>query len=149
MRCYFIPLLVALFVLPACGKNDAPSTPTPAQIDVTGRWTGDLSVQGAAGRMMWTLTQTNAAVAGPVAVLLPSGTVVLNGFLTGTMSGSSLTYAISVGPNGIPSQPTCGGQVGGTMTVAAASASMAGSIAVISSNCTIQFASGNFAMTKG
>jgi hypothetical protein len=148
MRYCSISVLVAVLLLPACGKDDSPGAPTPTPIDLTGRWAGDLSFQGATGRMTWTLTQASAAVTGPVLVTLPSGTVVLNGFLTGTLSGSSLAYAISVAPNGIPSQPSCGGQIGGTMTVAAAPVSMGGNISVISTNCAIQFATGTFNMTK-
>jgi hypothetical protein len=88
-------------------------------------------------------------VTGPVLISLPTGTVLLNGTLTGTLSGSSLPYAIAVAPLGIPTQPTCTGELGGTMTVSSGTVStMTGPIAVTSSNCTIQFSTGNFTLTR-
>ena len=142
--------LVGCVMLTAWGDNDrAPTTPGPTQIDVTGRWTGDLTFQGATARMMWTLNQTGSAVTGPVVLALPSGTVLLNGVLNGTMTGSSLAYVITVSPGGIPLQPACSGQLGGTMMVTQAPTStMNGNIAVTSSTCAIQFSSTGIALTK-
>src|SRR5438034_8510316 len=110
-------LNVALVIAVACGDKSTPTTPAPTQLDVSGRWAADITVQGITGRMTWTLTQTGDGVTGPVLVSLPSGFVLLNGFLTGTMTGPSMAYTIAVGPGGIPSQPTCSGQLGGTTTV--------------------------------
>lgn len=149
MRARLLTALLSLMlavVIAACGDKTTPTNPSPTQLDVTGRWAGDLTVQGIAGRMTWTLTQVNGGVTGPVLVSLPSGTVLLNGFLTGTLTGPSLAYTISVGPGGIPNQPTCGGQLGGSMNVTVTN--MAGSIMVMSSSCTIQFSSNNLALTK-
>jgi len=149
MRAQLLAALLSFAVAVAgvgCGDKSTPTTPAPTQLDVSGRWAGDLTVQGVSGRMTWTLTQTNTSVTGPVLVSLPSGTVLLNGFLTGTLTGTSLSYTIAVGPGGIPNQPTCGGQIGGTM--AAAMSTMNGSIGVMSSSCTIQFSSNNLTLTK-
>src|ERR1044072_7179192 len=103
--------VAVLFGLAAAGCSEKSSTPsTPSQpTTLTGTWTGDVTVLGTNTRMVWTLTQSGTAVTGPVLLGLPSGTVLLNGFLTGTLSGSTLTYTISVGPGGVPTQPTCVG----------------------------------------
>jgi hypothetical protein len=99
--------------------------------------------------MTWTLTEMNGSVTGPVILGLPSGTVLLNGTLTGLVSGSTLTYVIAVGPGGIPAQPSCVGQLGGTMTATiGASPTLAGSSAVTSSSCTQPYPGGNLTLSK-
>ena len=141
--------ILALLVAVACGDKSTPTTPAPTQLDVSGRWATDIAVQGITGRMTWTLTQSGAGVTGPVLVSLTSGIVLLNGFLTGTMTGTSMAYTIAVGPGGIPSQPTCSGQLGGTMTVTSGVVStMTGPMSVMSSNCSIQLPVNAITLTK-
>jgi len=148
-------LLAAFFiqsiVTGACSfeSKSTPLAPTPNQIDVTGRWTTDITVQGISGRMTWTLTQSGGSATGPVLVGLPSGTVLFNGFLTGTVAGSSFPYTITVGPGGVPNQPSCTGQLGGTMTITMGAVSrMVGPMAVIGSNCAIQLPGASVTLTK-
>jgi hypothetical protein len=132
----------------ACGDN-TPATPTPPQITVNGKWTGDLPVRDVTANMTWTLTQSNGAVTGPVLILLPNGIVLLNGSLAGTVVGSTLTYTISVDAGGIPAQPTCTGQLSGTMAVSlAVTSTMTGPMAVTSSNCAPPFSGGTVTLTK-
>jgi hypothetical protein len=148
MRAQFLILLMGSAMLSACSEK-SPSAPEPAAATVSGTWVGAIDVQGVAGRMTWTLTQTNSSVTGPVLVGLSNGTVLLNGFLTGTLSGSALAYTISVGAGGIPTQPSCAGQMTGTMTVSiAATSTLAGPMTVASSNCAPPFASGTVTLTK-
>ncbi len=133
----------------ACDKSTAPAAPAPAPIDVTGTWTGDVTFQGTTARIRWTLTQSGTSVSGPVLLSLPSGTVLVNGLLTGTLTGSSLPYTITVAPGGIPAQPACAGQLGGTMTVTMGAAStMTGPISVVSASCTIQFPTTTITLTR-
>ena len=96
----------------ACTQNSV-IAPTPAPLNLTGTWSGNLALSSTTARMTWTLTQTNSTVSGPVIVALPSGTVLLNGTLSGTLSGTTLPYTIAVGPSGIPTVPTCTGQLDG------------------------------------
>jgi hypothetical protein len=133
-----------------CNDNTTASTPTPiSQATVTGRWTGDLAVQGVTGRMTWTLTQSGTSVTGPVIIALPTGIVLLNGTLSGSIMGTALDYTIAVGANGVPNQPRCTGQLGGTMSVSTGVVStMTGPISVTSTNCSIQFSTSNFTLTK-
>ena len=141
------PIVLLAFIAGAC--SDTPIAPTPEPLTVAGTWTGDLSIQGMSARMTWTLSQTNALVSGPVLVQLPSGVVLLNGTLAGTLTGSVLTYAITVSPGGIPSQPTCTGLLEGTVTATISFVStLTGSSSVTSSVCTTPFSSSTFTLTK-
>ena len=107
-------VVLAAMAAPACSSVQSSATPPSQTIDLTGTWRGNFPVQAVTSEMVWTLTQSGTSVSGPVLVRLPNGVVLLNGFLTGALSGSSLTYTISVGQQGIPSQPACAGQLGGT-----------------------------------
>ena len=142
-------VVLALLLTSACSSN-SPSAPSPLQIDVTGAWLGNLNVQTAQAQMTWTLKQeADNSVSGPVLVLLPNGIVLMNGFLTGKLTGSSLPYTISVGPGGIPALPACVGQLGGTMTATiAATSTLSGNFAVTSSTCTSPFSNGSLTLTK-
>jgi hypothetical protein len=144
----FVRLSAALLVAGACASCSAkpPTQPTPP-ISLTGTWRGSITVSGVPSLMTWTLTQTNASVSGPVLVTLPTGVVLMNGSLSGTLSSSTLTYTIAVPAGGIPPQPACSGQLGGTTTVVSAS-SMTGSYTVTSSTCATGLTAGSFALTK-
>jgi hypothetical protein len=137
-------------LMSACSDSSTPAVaPTPT-VNLTGTWIGTVTVPDASARMTWTLTQTDMNVTGPVLVALPSGTVLLNGFLTGTLSGSSLTYTITVPPGSIPLQVACSGQIGGTMTVTIGGTStLSGTPTVTSSTCgTPPFPVGPITLTK-
>jgi hypothetical protein len=145
--------VIQSIVAVACSfeSKSTPLAPAQNQIDLTGRWATDLTVQGISGRMTWTLTQNAATsnVTGPVLVGLPSGTVLFNGFLTGSVAGTTFPYTITVSPGGVPNQPSCTGQLGGTMTVTMGSVSrMVGPMSVIGSNCTIQLPNTSLTLTK-
>jgi hypothetical protein len=143
-----IAFLLVTMGASACGDN-TPSTPTAPETTVNGTWKGSLAVQDVTATMTWTLTQVNGAVTGPMLVLLPNGIVLLNGSLVGAVSGSTFTYTIAVSAGGIPTQPTCTGQMTGTMTVTlGVTSTMTGPMAVTSSNCPAPFAGGTVTLTK-
>lgn len=139
-------MIVTLLFSTAC-DDDTPTDPSEPALTLTGTWRGAITVNNTPAQMTWTLTQTNASVSGPALVALPSGTVLMNGGLTGTLSGMTLTYAIAVPAGGIPLQPSCSGQIGGTSTVATSS-TMSGTYAVTSSTCSTGLTSGSFTLTK-
>jgi hypothetical protein len=147
-----VALMATAWLGAGCSSSLSPSTPpTSTSLNLSGTWKGDFAVQDIPAQMTWTLTQTGTAVTGPVLVKLPNGIVLLNGSLTGTLTGSSLAYTISVGPQGIPSQPACVGQLGGTMTATTTGATsmLAGNYAVTSATCTPPFgSSGNISLTR-
>jgi hypothetical protein len=139
-----------LSCLAACSETTTPNTPSTPAASFAGTWTGDLVLQTATTRMTWTLSQSGSTVTGPVIVGLPTGVVLLNGTLNGTAATATLTYTISVQPGGIPSQPACSGQLGGTVTESSGTspATLSGSYAVSSSTCATPFSSGSFTLTK-
>ena len=133
----------------ACSSEKTPNAPDAAGLNLTGTWAGPIVVDGVEARMSWNLTQVNQVVTGPVTITLPSGTVLLNGFLTSTLSGMSLPYAISVGNGGVPTRPTCAGQLAGTMTVTVGiTSTLAGPMGVSSSNCTPPFDTSTITLTR-
>ena len=141
-------LVCGLFAAGCDSEKSTPGAPTTA-INLTGTWVGDVTVLNTSTRMTWTLTQSDKSVTGPVLLGLPTGQVLLNGFLTGTLSGSTLTYTISVGPGGIPLNPTCVGQIGGTMNATiAVTSTLSGTSSIVGSNCTPPFPGGTLTLTR-
>ena len=124
-------------------------SPAATSSTLAGGWSGDLLIGAIGTRMTWTLTQDATRVSGPVLVLLPSGTVLLNGALAGTLNGTTLDYTITVVAGGIPTQPTSAGQLGGAATVVGAPASaLNGRFNLISSVCAPPVAGGTFTLTR-
>lgn len=143
-------VVLLLAVLASSCTGTTVTTPTPTNpLNVTGTWSGNVTVETASARMVWTLTQTTTHVSGSAFLALPSGTVLLNGVLTGELAGSTLTYAIAIGPGAIPSQPACVGELGGTMNVTSGSPpALVGNFAIRNSTCTPPFAGGSLTLTK-
>lgn len=99
--------------------------------------------------MTWTLTQTTGGVTGPVLVSMPNGFVLLNGVLSGTLTGSSLAYTITVAPGAVPNQPSCSGRLAGTMTLIVGVVSMmTGPISLTSSTCSLQLPATPITLSK-
>jgi hypothetical protein len=146
---HILAMLVLTLVVAAGCNSAPPSTPTPALLGVAGTWTGDLTVAGTSARMTWTLTQTGTSVFGPVLIILPNGIVLLNGSLAGSLTGSALSYTITVLSGGIPANPNCTGQLAGTATLSAGSVStLTGSYALITSTCPSPLSTANFTLTR-
>jgi len=144
----FLVFLACTGLLAGCTEK-SPGAPSTFQPGVTGTWAGDLMVDGVTGRMTWTLVQTDSTVGGPVLVSLPNGTVLMNGFLTGTLTGTTLQYLINVQPGGIPTRPECGGQLAGTMTVAVGLPStLSGPMAITSSTCVLPLTGPSLTLVK-
>jgi hypothetical protein len=144
-------ILLGLVFTGCTEKNSSgtPTSPTTPTINLSGTWTGNVTILTISGVMTWTLTQSGGNVTGPVVLTQPTGFVLLNGFLTGTLSGSTLTYAISVGPGGIPSQPTCTGQLGGQLTATiGAPSTLVGTSNLTSSTCSAPVPGGPLTMTR-
>jgi hypothetical protein len=132
----------------ACAACDQePTRPSNQQVNLTGTWRGTISVGNTPASMTWTLTDTAGSITGPVLIGLSTGTVVLNGSLTGTLTGTALAYIVSVPAGGVPSQPGCSGQIAGTSTLTTATA-MNGTYTVAASTCAIGLANGTFSLTR-
>jgi hypothetical protein len=124
-----------------------PTDPTNQPTSLTGTWRGNIAVSNITAVMTWTLTQTGSAVSGPVVIGLPSGAVLMNGNVAGTLSGSTLPFTLTVPPGGILTQPGCSGQITGTNGVTGSSR-MNGTYTVASSTCTTGLTNGTFTLTR-
>ena len=149
MRKGTLAALALLAMVTACSADKTPNAPEASGLNLTATWAGPLMVGDTEARMSWNLTQVNSVVSGPATVLLSNGIVLLNGFLTGTLSSTTLAYTISVGNGGVPSRPTCAGQLTGTMTVTPGiTSTLTGPMGVSSSNCTPPFDTSTITLTR-
>jgi hypothetical protein len=143
MRCAL--LLAALFST-ACG-DELPTEPTNPATNLTGVWRGNITVNNVSTTMTWTLTQTGTSVTGPVVIALPTGVVLMNGAVAGTLSGTNLGFTVTVPAGGIVLQPGCSGQIAGANNVAS-STTMNGAYSVVNSTCTTGLTNGTFTLTR-
>jgi hypothetical protein len=140
-------LIVGVVASTACGDSSSQMSPSTTRPNLTGTWSGELLVQSISTRMTWTLTQDNALVNGPVLVSQPTGTVLLNGMLSGTLTGTTLDYTVNVAAGGIPAAPSCTGQLGGAVTVSGTS-TLNGYMNLISSICPPPITNATFTLTR-
>jgi hypothetical protein len=137
-------LLLGVLLTAACTSKE--SGPSEVTLNLTGTWSGDITVQGVTARMSWSLTQSGNSLSGPILIRLPNGTVLVNGTLSGTVTGSTVAFTISVVPGNIPSQPTCSGEIRGTLT-ATNTTTLTGSYTA-SSTCVTGIPGGSLTLTK-
>ena len=143
MRC---ALLLAAILSTGCG-DELPTEPTNPTTSLTGVWRGNITVNNVSATMTWTLTQTGTSVAGPVVIALPTGVVLMNATVAGTLSGTTLAFTVTVAPGGIVLQPGCSGQIAGANTVMS-STTMNGAYSVVNSTCTTGLTNGTFTLTR-
>jgi hypothetical protein len=146
MRLLQCAIVVAALISAACG-DEMPTEPTNPPTNLTGTWRGNITVNNVSAAMTWTLTQTGTSVTGPVVIALPTGVVLMNGTVAGTLSGTNLGFTLTVPPGGIVSQPGCSGQIAGANTVMS-STTMAGAYSVVNSTCTTGLTNGTFTLTR-
>ena len=139
-------LAVILLVCAACDQ-EPPATPSDPQVNVSGTWRGTINVSNTPAVMTWTLTDAAGSISGPVLIGLPTGTVLLNGALAGTLTGTTLAYTISVPSGGVLSQPRCSGQIAGTTTLTGTS-TMNGAYSVAASTCPTGLSTGTFSLAR-
>jgi general secretion pathway protein D len=119
-----------------------PANRASTSVDLTGTWSGELSAIPGTPQMTWTLTESGSSVNGSVAVAL-AGLVLLNGSLTGTLvNPTTLSYTITVPAGGLPTAPSCSGQLIGSVTITQAGLNgnaSPGTISCVSPISTITF----------
>jgi hypothetical protein len=99
----------------AFAHRDASGAQTET-LNLTGAYTGTVTVSGSpGGSMAWNLRQSGTMVTGTDNGFLPPITT-YNGIVSGTLSGTTLTFSISV-PAGAASTPGCTINMNGTADV--------------------------------
>jgi hypothetical protein len=146
MRAIWCALLVAAILSTACG-DEMPTEPTNPATSLTGVWRGTIIVNNLSATMTWTLTQTGTSVTGPVVIALPTGLVLMNGTVAGTLSGTTLGFTVTVPPGGIVLQPACSGRIAGANTVVS-STMMNGAYSIVDSTCATGLTNGTFTLTR-
>jgi len=144
-----VVLVAGLAILPGCADSKSTTAPDSGPLQIGGTWNGSVTVSGADARMTWTLSQIGTAITGPVAIILPSGVVLMNGAFSGTLTGSALSGGIAVTPGGIPIYPACTGQLSATMNVMLGAVStMNGPLTLVTSTCPVGFTSSTVTLTR-
>ncbi len=96
--------------------------------------------------MAWTVSQSASSVSAVVTAKTPLGIVVFDGNLAGTLSGTSLTFAITIPTGGISGSPGCSAKIDGTATDVSNSA-ISGTYTGTNS-CSGAFTGGRFTLAK-
>jgi hypothetical protein len=131
------------FTIASCGDNSS----SPSAVNVAGTWNGNLPTLLGTARVTWALTQTGTAVSGTASVVDATAQPVFSGPLSGSVSGSTLTYNVTIPAGGVPVVPSCTGRIDGTMAVNGSS--MSGAFTGTSScQSQVPLTGGNLTMSK-
>ena len=96
--------------------------------------------------MTWVLAQSGTSVSGTMTAATPSGTVQFRGNITGTLSGTTLSFTITVPAGGVSAFPGCTINIQGTAS-GVSSSTIAGTYSG-TSTCTMPFSNGQFSLTR-
>jgi hypothetical protein len=144
--------VLAFVAVGACtgadGGTGGPTPPSPSTATVTldGTWTGPASDSSGSGAMSWQLSQTGASFSGPMTMVDTATGVTGRGSVSGTASGSSIRFSISIPAGGFDSPfDSCSANVSGEgqATSSAITGTYAGS-----SSCSGSLTSGQFTVNK-
>ena len=130
IRRTFVGLVSIVFA--SCGG--AAMMPSP-RVDLSGRWSGVIG-QGSGGgralRVTWTATQDGSTASGPASVLTspPVTDIIFSGILTGSLSGSQVSFTLSAQP-----LPGSDCSLSGTGSATAATGTLVGSLDVHFTSC--------------
>ena len=129
----------------ACkGGSSTPTGPSPANI--SGAWSGSASDSSGPGTMTWQLTQSGSSFSGTLTMRDTTTSVTGRGSVSGTLSGSSLQFSLSVPAGGFDNPyATCTATVSGSGSASptAITATYTGS-----SSCTGTIASGQLSLNR-
>ncbi len=149
-------VLLVTASIAACSEG-TPGTSTPttpgASASVTGTWAGTARDNGGSGNMTWVLTQSGDSFAGTFtstnADPANAGvTVTGRGSITGSVSGNSFNFALTVPPGGYDGgYGTCTVSVSGSGTASANN--LSGTYGGSGSSCPVStISSGEFSLNK-
>lgn len=150
LRFAFTIGITAVALGAACSStHSSPVEPTPppaAVADVAGTWSGLAADSSGPGEMTWRLTQSAATLSGTFAMRDADTGLNGQGTITGTLSGSTLTFAIAVAAGGFDAPfGTCSSSATGTADVSATA--IAGTYTG-SNSCTGTITSGQLTLSR-
>ena len=153
MKIRFLTIALFLVVTNLLGddKTNGKIEPGKQQTVVTllslnGTFSGSASDSSGPGQMTWKLTQEKATVRGTVTAKTRLGMVGFKGTLYGTISSTTLNFAIIIPKGGISGLPTCTSHILGTAT-GVTNTTIRGTYTGDCS-CTGSFRDGKFTLTK-
>lgn len=121
---------------------------SPPAFDLTGAWSGPASDDSGPTTMTWTLTQSGGSITGSfLGVEPPPHRTQYRGTVSGSLSGSSLTYTINVPKGSIVGLPNCFVVIDGS-AVASANAIVGTYTGDTGKDCIGAFANGILSLAK-
>jgi type V secretory pathway adhesin AidA len=163
MRISTLVVFSVLAVAACGGAPSSPATPTPnptgTLTSLSGTWIGTSADTSGQDKMTWTLTQNTNAMTGTMNISDTARSMIGNGSMQGTISGSTMTFHMTVpsgGFDGVMSSCTMGvdGQAtmssdGHTMT-GTYSGSMSGMMSggMMGQSCGGAMNNGQFTLTR-
>jgi hypothetical protein len=146
LRCAVV--LSGLIVAAGCGGDgsQSPTQPSPAPPVLSGTWTGTATDSGGPGRLTWQLEESAGAFSGTLSFTDAATGIAGTGQVSGTRSGSTLTFAMSI-PAGAIGKPfaSCSTSASGSGQVT--STTITGTYTGTNS-CTGSFASGQLTLGR-
>jgi hypothetical protein len=127
-----ILVIVGLLTVAACGGSAsspvAPTTTSSGTVaSLSGTWTGTSSDSSGQDKMVWTLTQNANATSGMVNMSDTTRNMMGNGSMQGTISGSTLTFHMTVPTGGFDGMmASCSMGVDGQATMSSDGHTMTG-----------------------
>jgi len=100
----FIPAIIGLLFVSACAGSPAtPAAPSPTSsptlTSLSGTWVGTSADSTGKENMTWAVTQSGTAMSGTMNITDTSRSMMGNGSMQGTVSGSTVTFHMTV-PSG-------------------------------------------------
>jgi hypothetical protein len=141
----FSVIILAIAVSSCGGGSSSPSAPsTPANIN--GTFAGAASDSSGPGTMTWQITQSGTSFSGNLTMTDSTTNVTGRGSVSGTVSGSTIQFSISVPAGGFDgAYASCSSSVSGSGT--ASSTSITGSYSG-SNTCSGTIGSGQLTLNK-
>lgn len=127
-----ILVVFSLVAVAACGgSTSSPATPTPNSpgtlTSLSGTWTGTSADTSGQDKMTWTLAQNTNAMTGTMNISDTARSMMGNGSMQGTVSGSTMTFHMTVPTGGFDGMmASCAMGVDGQATMSSDGHTMTG-----------------------
>lgn len=139
-----LPTAVLLFALSTTSCGSSPTTPNSA-VTLGGTYSGSTSDSTGSGTMTWTASQSGSSVSASVTATTAKSMIAFTGSLSGGLTGTALTFTITVPAGGISGFPICSATINGSAIVS--SSTISGTYTGTNS-CSGAFSNGQFTLAK-